>query len=124
MASMTVVQIESTLAGFHGTEEYFRHSLNRNVLWTEGVKFLADSAGAFWLLDEIAIANLHQPSVKNEEFQVWALTLDTEGNGARLSCGDGNGNTVYTQPIPFTDFPLSSIELYFENDVIYLPSER
>lgn len=124
MASMAVAEIESVLRGFHGGEEYFRHALNRKVLWTEGVEFLADSAGAYWLLDEIAIANLYQSAVKAEEFQVWTLTLDEQGSGAVLSCGDGNGNTVYTQPIPFTDFPLPSIELYFENSVICLPAER
>lgn len=124
MASTTAVEIESVLAGFHGGEEFFRHPLNRKVLWTEGVAYLADSAGAYWLLDEIAIANLYERAVKAEEFQVWTLALDQEGSGAVLKCGDGNGNAVYSKAIPFTDFPLQTIDLYFENDVICLPAER
>jgi hypothetical protein len=33
------------------------------------------------------------------------------------------GNPVYTQEIPFTDFPLDEVKLYFANNVIHLPSE-
>ena len=120
---MQATQLESELPSFHGSEMFFRHSLNRSVIWTEGVQFLAENAGAYWLLDEIAIANSHVLKVQAEEFQVWTLTLETIG-GAILACGDGNGNTVYTVSIPWTDFPLSSIALYFENNVICLPSER
>jgi hypothetical protein len=33
------------------------------------------------------------------------------------------GNLVYTQEIPFTDFPLDEVKPYFANNVIHLPSE-
>jgi hypothetical protein len=135
MASLAPALIQSGLHGFHGSEEFYRHPLNRKVTWTEGVQFLAEEAGAYWLLDEIALANQYQRAVKDEEFQVWTLTLRNESRSgvlslenenfdAVLTCGDSNGNTVYTQPIPFTDFPLRFVELYFENDVICLPTER
>jgi len=32
---------------------------------------------------------------------------------ATLSCEDGNGNTVFTKEIEFTDFPLDEITLYW-----------
>ena len=41
-----------------------------------------------------------------------------------LKCLDGNGVTFYSKEIEFTDFLLDRIEFFFENDVIYLPSER
>ncbi len=44
-------------------------------------------AGAFWLLDEIALANAYNRSVKAEEFQVWTLTRNKTGNGAMLPGG-------------------------------------
>jgi hypothetical protein len=31
---------------------------------------------------------------------------------------------VFEKPIPFTDFPLPEISLWFENNTIYLPSEH
>ena len=38
---------------------------------------------------------------------MWTLTVNADRT-ARLVCDDGNGNTVFEKPIPFTDFPLPS----------------
>jgi hypothetical protein len=54
---------------------------------------------------------------------VWTLKV-REDRSAALSCEDGNGNTVFTKELDYTDFPLKEIALWFENDTIYLPSER
>ena len=113
---------EHELRQFTGTENWYRHGINRNVLYTDGAKFVADEAGAHWLLDAIAICQMEQ-NVKAELFQVWKLTVHPDRT-ATLACGDGNDNTVYTQHIPFTDFPLDEVTLWFANDVIYLPSEH
>jgi hypothetical protein len=53
---------------------------------------------------------------------VWKLKVRTD-HTATLSCEDGNGHTVFTKEIEFTDFPLDEITLYFANNVIHLPSE-
>ena len=42
---------------------------------------------------------------------------------ATVFCDDGDGNPVYTQEIPFTDFPVDEVKLYLANNVIHLPSE-
>lgn len=42
----------SMLSQFSGTEHYYR--LNRRCLITDGAKYLADEAGAYWLLDAAA----------------------------------------------------------------------
>jgi hypothetical protein len=44
-------------------------------------------------------------------------------SGATVLCNDGNGSVAYTQEIPFTDFLLDEVKLYFANNVIHLPSE-
>lgn len=110
------------LAHFTGSEQVFRHSLNRGVLYTEGAQYLAEHAGAYWLLDEIAFAQPHHQAVANEAFQVWMLTVRPDKT-ATLTCDDGNDNVVLTKQIPYTDFPLDTVKLYFANDVIHLPSE-
>jgi hypothetical protein len=117
---MTDIKL-ADLHQFTGTEEWYRHPLNQNVLFTEGAKYVADQAGAYWLLDEIALAQLAEASVKGEEFQVW--TLDVEANRATLSCGNGNGTQVYAKEIAFTDFPAPGITLWCTDKVILLPSE-
>ena len=47
-----------------------RHALNRDVLVTDGAKHVADAGGAYWLLDEIVLAQRYVKSVAAEEFQL------------------------------------------------------
>ena len=119
---------EADLAQFTGTEHHYRHALMRNVLYSDGAKYVANAGGAHWLLDIIASVQL-DAKVKREEFQVWKLTLDDDSetrtgvSSAVLICEDGNGNEVYRQVIDHTDFPLPEIRFYYTNNVIHLPSE-
>jgi hypothetical protein len=114
---------EADLQKFTGSEYWYRHPLNRSILYTDGAKYVADQGGAYWLLDEIALAQRYEKAVAKEEFQVWTLTVSADRT-ARLACGDGNGNTVFEKQIEFTDFPAAEITLWFENNTIYLPNER
>ena len=113
----------AVLAQFTGSEHWYRHGLVGKILFTDGAKYVADEGGAYWLLDEIAIAQRFEKAVAGEEFQVWKLTVNPDRT-ARLACGDGNGRTVFEKAIEYTDFPASGVELWFENNTIYLPSER
>jgi len=89
----------------------------------DGVRAMVRAAGgAYWLLDEIALAQRYKKRVAAEEFQNWTLKVKDD-NTARLTCDDGNGNIVFSKRIPFTDFPLPEISLYFCNSTILLPSE-
>lgn len=59
---------ETDLDHFTGTECYYRYLCGLRL--TDGVKYLADEGGAYWLLDIIAS---YQPDAKirRERFQVW-----------------------------------------------------
>jgi hypothetical protein len=118
----TATLSEVQLRQFTGSENWYRHGINRAVLYTDGAKYVADQGGAYWLLDIIAIAQQHDKSVTAEEFQVWNLRVHSD-RSATVFCDDGNGNPVYTQEIPFTDFPADEVKLYFANNVIHLPRE-
>jgi hypothetical protein len=109
------------LEQFTGSETWYQHGLMRSITFTDGAKYVADNGGAYWLLDEIALAQKFARAVKAEPFQVWKLTASS--NRGVLTCDDGNGNIVYTKEIPFTDFPLAEITFYFVDNVILLPSE-
>ena len=121
---MTHTLNPSDLRKFTGSENWYRHPLNRTILFTEGAKHIADAGGAYWLLDEIALAQRYQAKVAAEEFQAWTLTVDMTKHTATLTCGDGNGNAVFTKAIEYTDFPAESVTLWVENHTIFLPSER
>ena len=114
---------ENDLRQFTGTENWYRHGINRNVTFTDGAKYVADEGGAYWLLDAIAICQRYEKAVAAEPFQVWKLAVRPDRT-ATLTCEDGNYKTVYTQQIEFTDFPAEEITLWFSDNVIYLPSER
>ncbi len=101
------------LAQFTGTTQWYRHPLT-SVLYTDGVKFLADKAGAYWLIDEIAFAQL---ALYKHPFQVWKLA------GTTITVTDGNETTIRpAKNLTFTDFPLDEIILWVDSFIL-LPSE-
>ena len=109
------------LAQFTGTEHWYRHPLVRKVLYTDGVRYVAEHGSAYWLIDEIAFAQSLR-NVAAEEFQVWELSVSINRT-AGLTCTDGNHRVVYTKPLNWTDFPLDEICFYFTDNTILLPSE-
>ncbi|MDD2466938.1 MAG: hypothetical protein PHI97_23330 [Desulfobulbus sp.] len=113
---------KADLMQFTGSEYWYRHSLVRSVLFTDGAKYVAETGGAYWLLDEIALAQRFEKKVAGEEFQLWKLAVKQD-HTAILACEDGNGRKVLSKRIPFTDFPLEEIAFYFINNTILLPSE-
>jgi hypothetical protein len=106
-------QLESDLAGFIGTESYtnLRYPwLRQRFMLTDGAKYLADQAKAYWLMDAIASHQTNK-AVAAQEFQFWKLTVN-EKREAVLVCTDGNDKELVRQEIPYTDFPLNTITLY------------
>ncbi len=51
MSIMTKTLNTADLAQFTGSENWYRHAINHAVLFTDGAKYVADQAGAYWLLD-------------------------------------------------------------------------
>ncbi len=112
-----------TLAQFTGSQEYYRHALSGGCNYTEGVQYLAEAGGAYWLLDAILCPQPHNGALRAAEFQVWTLTV-RENRSATLTCTDGDDGRLYVHEIPWTDFPLESISLWFSGKTLYLPSEH
>jgi len=121
MSTTTRTLNGADLAQFTGSENWYRHAINRAVLFTDGAKFVADQAGAYWLLDEIAIGQL-EPCIAAENFQVWKLAVNADQTGV-LTCDDGNGRVVFSKELGYTDFPEGGITLWFTNHTILLPQE-
>lgn len=113
------------LAHFWGTENYYGFSplLFPKLYLTDGTKYLAENAGAYWLMDLIGS---YLPRIKKAGFGSVKLVVRAEE--ARVTIDDGNGNVIAKQRIGYTDFPLGDITLYVtqeENDswIIMLTSE-
>jgi hypothetical protein len=110
---------------FSGSEQLFRHGLSRKHFYTEGAQFVAERAGAYWLLDKIALHG--SPEIAGEDFQVWKLSVHPDRT-ATLTTSDGDDGILKTEELPFTDFPLSEITLWgvrneFDGFTIMLPGE-
>ena len=119
----TPAELLSHLAQCTGTESY--HRTHPGLLATDGAKYLADAAGAYWLLDIVWSV---LPRIA-DEFAVLELTLEAGSSRAEVLIHDGREpRTVYhRQAIPYTDFPLPSIKLYLQENglerVVMLPGE-
>jgi len=112
-------ELKTGLENFTGTETWFRHETYKFFTYTEGVQFLVEQAGAYWLVDLILGLQLESFAIKNKSFQLWKLI--TENNTSELTCKDGNGNAVYSREIQFTNFPLKEINLYLTGCILHLP---
>ncbi len=124
--------VNQELNEFTGTQSHYRV---RDYFYTDGINYLMDKYECQWLVSDIFIFILSTPKLKDENFLLWKLQrqmMTDKNTGAVLertetfilSCEDGNGNVLFAKGIPFSDFKGDSLKLYFENDVLYLPSER
>jgi hypothetical protein len=111
----------SMLSHFTGNEHYYR--LNRRCLITDGIKYLADEGGTYWLLDAAA-SYLLELGISD-----WFVLVRLVVNHSKavLTLEDGNGAVHASQQIPFTDFSLAEQVMYACWDrnqwVLMLPSE-
>jgi len=80
--------IRDELGRFAGSENWYRHPVNPNILYADGAQYLAEAIGAYWPIDEIAIFQLCDKSVSAQPFQFWTLAVRAD-HTALLTCEDG-----------------------------------
>lgn len=114
------MNLQEDLAQLTGSEHHYMH-WTRLLRYTDGVKFIAEKYGAYWIIDLVAS---YQP-VKGEgldDFQLWRLKV--RNGKAIMTCrADSDQPAIITQKIECTDFP-ESIRFYVENGVLLLPGEH
>lgn len=113
-------QLLAELRHFTGTTQWYRNPIFANCLYTDGVKFLADNAGAYWLIDYI-FSHQMTPKIKAEAFQVWKISM--EENMATISVEDGDKNVIKKFDPIYSDFPLREFTLWFTEGVLLLRTE-
>lgn len=114
------MSIESELAMFTGTENYYKHHGLYGITLTDGIKYMAEKCNAYWLLDVI---NSHQThKIRQNNFQIW--TLERKGDGCVVYMRtDSDQPKLVNQAIEFTDFPMQKFECYLIDNVLLLKSE-
>lgn len=111
---ITKEELLKNLEQFCGTETYYQHISGK--CFTAGVKYLADNAECYWLLDKILFTN------RSEPFQVWKLLVQDQ-TGTLTMIEDIGCPELVKQRIPYTDFPLDSITLWLIDGILILPNE-
>jgi hypothetical protein len=111
------------LAQFTGSESWYRHPLAK-MLYTDGFRFLAETAGAYWLIDLVASHQLAIARKGDSAFQVWRLKKN--GRGATIDAWTDTpdkSQLLARQVIEYTDFPLDLFEWFVIDGVMMLKSE-
>jgi hypothetical protein len=113
--------LSSELRQFTGTLHYYRNPLYSWLLYTDGVKYLADNAQCYWLLD---IIGTELKRLAQEEAYLHLILRVSDEGSAVFTADDGNyGEPLYTKRISSTDFPRGEWHLYLCNEVLLVPSE-
>lgn len=109
LTKLAPAQLLQSLCHFHGSESFERIGFRRGDVVTEGVKYLVEQAGAYWLAEAIAS---YQSGVKfrgeTARFQAWFIAVNA--SEAVLWCEFDTGVIVAQQHIPYTDFPLGQTD--------------
>ena len=123
---LSAQELHQALPQFTGTTHWFQWSRLTDLTCTDGAKYLAEEAGAYWLLDAVAShqnALVIQDLQRLQEFQIWTLTVKADKSCCLTCAEDSDVAPVIVQDIEFTNFPLKEIKLYVCGNVILLPSE-
>jgi hypothetical protein len=110
------------LLQFTGLEYWYHYTPNRGIIYTHGIKYVMEKTEAYYLLDSIVHYQRKSLALAAAEFQVWKLSVNAN-RSAILTCEDSKGNVIFTEPMPYTNFPLDEFTLYFTDLVFLLPSE-
>ena len=113
-------ELLAELSQFTGTTQWFYHPMFPKYRYTDGIKYLAQEAECYWLLEYI-FSNQMGAEIQKKEFQVWKISV--KNDAAKITVEDGNKKVVKVFNIAFTTFPISKFTLWFIDGVLLLPSE-
>ena len=115
------IKLQAELKHFTESEQIFYNPLFPKFRYTDGVKYLAQEAHCYWLLDHIFI-HQHLEEIRKNHFQVWKLKV-AKGDASTITVEDGNSNLIKSFKLEYTDFPLDEIDLWFIEGTLILPTE-
>jgi hypothetical protein len=114
--------LRGQLARFRRSEEFHAHP-SQALVYTPGVKFLAERCGLFWLIDVIAAWQWR--ALRDADltiFQLWELR--PIGTRRVLVCLRDADSMAFALPVGNRDSALDYVSLYVELGVLMLPSEK
>lgn len=132
----TYEDYEQVLSNNRGTEHHYKHTLCSYLLYTDGIKDMAETLQCYWLVDMIAsyIPDMFKFANKMSSDRFVFPTVVAENNKAtfkiiseRYNGDEAKEVALIKQRIPFTDLPDGEYKLYLEYNgskwVLFLSSE-
>jgi hypothetical protein len=112
------------MSQFTGTENYYRLWAFSTSVLTDGTKYVANEAGAYWLFEAIDSHLLDRLRKGRGPDEFVVAKLVRADDGAKLVLEDGNSTVLAQQDIEYTDFDFAewATEDEFVSWAIYEPS--
>lgn len=121
MKTQTLDKNLNDLGHFYGTEGW--HKLSFQILCSDGMAYVAENAGAYWLLD---VVSSYLPAVKRSGDRMSVCRLKKRTNGEWVFTMEHEGEVI-VQEIEYSDFPLEDFTMYLCDNgfgwCLMLPSE-
>ncbi len=122
------------LRQFTGDLIRYKHPLNPQVIYSPGVRYVAEKGKAYWLIDAIAsyfgspeMQAAQRHDYRLREMQFWRLKV-IDKSAVLVAEADSGETPFIQQEIEYTDFPLEQIDIWAAFDglhwTLYLPSEH
>ena len=119
MDTLTAELFQSSLDQFIGSEQWYAHSIEQDMLYTDGVQYFAAFTDSYWLLD--IIAKEFFPLLTEQTFLV--IKIESDSENCQIIVTDGNHQLLKSKVIPATQLVTGTWQFYLTDNVLLLPSE-
>lgn len=111
--------LKDELRQFCGSGLFYKYRYGTVI--TEGIKYFADKAEAYWLIDDIVLNAKCVKEFKNQDFIV---AKTSKNRGIVVKYEDGNDNEITVDWYPDSELPDNGeFTIWMVNDTVLLPSE-
>lgn len=121
MKVMQEENISNDLAGYTGTEHYYKIPFSK-VVYTDGIKGLIEKCKCWWLINDLGIEYSAKEELKRD-FLVVTLKVNEDKSAILTLKEDTNEKPIFTKEYDWTDFPLKEFEFYLINNIFLLKNE-
>lgn len=102
------------LGQYYGTQGYMRHkilpTMNKGLILTDGARYVAEAAGAWWLMDHLML-RASEWLLQSDGFCTVKVSTTRE-EGAHVEVTDGEYEVLDEETFDLTDFPLGLLQFY------------
>ena len=103
------------LKQFYGSEQFYKHGIIRSLIYTEGVKYLAETYSTYWFIDIVAsyISEVFKENKKSgDTMQIVGITVNGDHTAHFYIKHDTYTREFIQQDLLYADLPMGTYEFY------------